>query len=133
MRNTEIREIISTVPAANATYDVDLPAGTYYLSIYVTSAVTGATTKVAIRALDHAGTAIDEDFKVVVAAGAAPASTIDLAAGADEIYAIVLPLGEDPVIVNPAPLAYGVQVGITKGGATTGEAMKVTLVATRIG
>lgn len=132
---TIVCDVLDAVPAANATYDVPLPVGTYNMLITVNSSVTGTSTIVAIS--HYCNAAMSQiaavPIRVLEADDTSAAVAITLTAGA---------AGRAAVLCNSAsatanaltniPVPFGLQVAVTKGGATTAELCEVKITATRI-
>ena len=130
---TVVRTVATVVPSANATVDISLPAGAYRLALIVTSSVTGTTTTVALHALNSVGTKNTLSFRGYEPDDSAPVALLTCPAGASVQYmSFVGHAGAAPADL-PVALSNGLQVAIVKGGATTGEALNIELLATRIG
>ena len=132
---TYVERPVLVVPAANATYDVDLPAGAYRLSAAVKSSVTGTTTSVKfIPYVDAARSQVSNQmFRVFEADDAVAVTNITLPAGAAGRFAHLQPAVSSVNAGGPIVLPHGLQVTVTKGGATTGEACVVDICAARVG
>jgi hypothetical protein len=128
-----VHQVVSVVPAANATYTVSLAPGNWHLSMAVFSSVTGTTTDVTVRAYtDAAQTQVAAaDFQLTEPDDTALTTNISLAASTYGQIVHIHPNAAGVPIVNSVVLPYGLQVGVTKGGATTGEKLEVTLCAVR--
>ena len=136
---TLIKRIVSTVPAASATYAVNLPAGAYYLMMVVYASVTGSTTDVGllVKYTNDAQTTftaaqmgiLEEDDTTFAA------EELTLAAGVSNRTVRIFDV-RNPTEVAASPpvvLPHGFRLTVTKGGATTGETLLVDVVAVRIG
>lgn len=126
---TYVKRVVATVPASNTTYAVDLPAGAYRLAVFVKSNLTGTTTTVTARLFADAAQAQTHglDLRVVEPDDSTPAVSLALPAGAAGRVA-EFGFGVN-TILQPIVVANGLQITVTKGGATTGETLEIDLVA----
>lgn len=127
--------IATAVPASTTSYDVVLPAGAYHIAALVKSSVTGTSTTVTFKmktgvAGDQATAAV---LHIVEPDDTGPATALTLPAGAAGKYASVVPSASASPVPGPIVVGdFGIQVTITKGGATTGELLEVIIIAQRV-
>lgn len=135
MRNTEIKVPVTVVPAANATYDVSLPDGHYWMALAVKSDLTGTTTTIAVTPfVDQARSQISNlAYRLYEADDTVAIAVLTMPANAAGRMAVCVPtVAGAENFTSPVYVAGGVRVSVVKGGATTGELLQVTLIATRV-
>lgn len=137
MRNREVRKPVSVVPAANATYDVKLPAGHYWLSMHVKSnLVDGESTTIqVIPYVDKAAAQISSlPFEMLEANDVATVDIITLTDGAVGRSVIVVPAAiTAEAVASPIYCTGVLQVAVVKGNGVAAETLEILLVATRVG
>lgn len=131
---TIVKFPVSTVPASDTNYTVDLPAGTYHVAMSVKSNVTGTSTTLAlIPFVDVAQTQINNlAFRMVEPNDTSVITLLTLPAGAAGRYVSLL----GSALTLPMPtyvvVPHGLRLAVVKGGATTGETLEVTITASRV-
>lgn len=133
------REIVSTVPAANATYDwvpPALPMGSYRISLMITANVTGNSTVIAVHALDEDGNESTESLILGMSDLGNGVESLTLTGGSQEVHFLTVTTGPQTAALGQGPqpiqLPFGLRVKVTKGGATTAEPLKIVGTASRV-
>lgn len=135
MRNREVRKPVSVVAAGTTTYDVALPNGTYEMSVFVKSSVTGTTTSVQVfRFVDKARTRVEDlPLPMWEPNDTTHTVTLTLAAGSAGKAAKIGPSpGGIQMAAMPTEVVGGLQISVVQGGASVGEELEIMIVATRV-
>jgi hypothetical protein len=134
-----LKPVTVVLAAASTNIDfstTDIAPGLYYMSVLTKSAVTGTTTTAAFSAFTDA--AQSQVSGEPIHFYDQPGNNVELItvdAGADgEVWHATF----SETTTNPSaglmgnPLPYGMRMVLTKGGATTGETLEITIMLQRV-
>ena len=131
-RSVYVLTPILTATGAGQTANLDLDAGHYYVSMIVTSSLTGTTTTVALAALNSVNSPSNEPYELGAPDDTVALAALDLPAGASVRAGACIPVGFNVPVVGPVAVSGGLRVTVVNGTAVSGEQLEIEVIATKV-